>query len=74
MAFEHGHMTAGQVAERTIRDYEKNKLYSISQFTGKLYWLLKRFSPSIYHGTLAFAMRKGYSEKLGLFLARIGMM
>jgi len=37
LAFEHGHMTAGQVAERTIRDYEKNKLYSISQFTGKLY-------------------------------------
>ena len=73
-AFEHGRMTAERVAERTIRDCEKNKLYSIPQLTGKLYWILKRFSPGMYHGTLAFAMRRGYGEKLGLFLARIGMM
>lgn len=73
-AFEHGRMTAEQVAERTIRDYERNKLYSVPQMTGKLYWLLKRFSPSLYHGTLAYMMRKGYGEKLGLFLARVGMM
>jgi NAD(P)-dependent dehydrogenase (short-subunit alcohol dehydrogenase family) len=73
-AFEHGRMTAEQVAERTIRDYEKDKLYSVPQMTGKLYWLLKRFSPSLYHWTLAYMMRKGYGEKLGLFLARIGMM
>jgi NAD(P)-dependent dehydrogenase (short-subunit alcohol dehydrogenase family) len=73
-AFEHGRMTAEQVAEKTIRAYEKNKLYSIPQITGKLYWILKRFSPGLFHGTLAYAMRKGYGEKLGLFLARIGMM
>lgn len=73
-AFEHGRLSADDVAERTIRAFEKNKLYVIPQFTGKLYWVLKRCSPSIFYGTIAYMMRKGYGEKMGLFLARIGMM
>lgn len=73
-AFEHGRLTAEDVAEKTIRAYEKNKLYVIPQFTGKLYWVLKRFSPSLFYGAIAFATKRGYGDKLGLFLAKIGMM
>jgi len=73
-AFEHGRLTAEEVAEKTIRAYEKNKLYVIPQFTGKYYWILKRLSPSIFYGVISYAVKKGYSEKLALFLARIGMM
>ncbi len=73
-AFEHGRLTAEEVAERTIRAYEKNRLYVIPQFTGKLYWVLKRFSPSLFYGAISLAVKKGYGEKLGLFLTRIGMM
>jgi len=73
-AFEHGRLTAEEVAERTIRAYEKNKLYIIPQFTGKFYWVLKRLSPALFYGAISFATKRGYSEKLGIFLAKIGMM
>jgi NAD(P)-dependent dehydrogenase (short-subunit alcohol dehydrogenase family) len=73
-AFEHGRMSAEEVAQRTIRAFEKNRLYVIPQFTGKLYWILKRCAPSTFYGVLYYTMQKGYGEKLALFLARIGMM
>lgn len=73
-AFEHGRLSAEEVAERTIRAYEKNKLYVIPQITGKFYWILKRLSPSIFYGAISYAMKKGYGERLCLFLTRIGMM
>jgi NAD(P)-dependent dehydrogenase (short-subunit alcohol dehydrogenase family) len=73
-AFEHGRMNAEEVAEKTIRAFEKNKLYVIPQFTGKYYWVLKRLSPSIFYGVISYAVKKGYSEKLALFLTRVGMM
>ena len=73
-AFEHGRLSAEEVAERTIRAYEKNKLYVIPQFSGKYYWILKRLSPSFFYGMISYAVKKGYGEKLALFLTRIGMM
>jgi NAD(P)-dependent dehydrogenase (short-subunit alcohol dehydrogenase family) len=73
-AFEHGRLSAEEVAERTIRAYEKNKLYVIPQFSGKYYWILKRLSPSFFYGMISCAVKKGYGEKLALFLTRIGMM
>jgi len=47
-AFEHGCLSADEVAERTIKAFEKNKLYVIPQFSGKYYWILKRLSPSFF--------------------------
>lgn len=73
-AFEHGRLSADGVAEKTIRAYEKNKLFVIPQFTGKYYWVLKRLSPSIFYGVISYFVKKGYGEKLALFLTRIGMM
>jgi NAD(P)-dependent dehydrogenase (short-subunit alcohol dehydrogenase family) len=73
-AFEHGRLSAEEVAERTIRAFEKNKLYVIPQFTGKYYWVMKRLSPSFFYGLISYAVKKGYGEKLALFLTRIGMM
>ncbi len=73
-AFEHGRLNAEEVAEKTIRAYKKNKLYVIPQITGKFYWILKRCAPSIFYGVISYAMKKGYGEKLALFLTRIGMM
>jgi NAD(P)-dependent dehydrogenase (short-subunit alcohol dehydrogenase family) len=73
-AFKHSRMNAEKVAEKTLRAYEKNSLYVIPQFTGKYYWILKRLSPSIFYGVISYAMKKGYGEKMILFLTRIGMM
>ena len=73
-AFENGRLSAEEVAERTIRAYEKNRLYVIPQFSGKYYWVLKRLSPRIFYGAISYAVKKGYGEKLGMLMARLGMM
>jgi NAD(P)-dependent dehydrogenase (short-subunit alcohol dehydrogenase family) len=73
-AFEHGRMSAKKIAEMTIKAYEKNQLYLIPQIAGKFYWLLKRLSPGLFYRVIAFAMGTRYSERLALFLTRIGMM
>ncbi|MBN1363627.1 MAG: SDR family NAD(P)-dependent oxidoreductase [Syntrophaceae bacterium] len=73
-AFEHGRLTAEEVAEKTIRSYEKNKLYVIPQFIGKYYWVLKRLSPSIFYGVISYVVKKGYGEKMALLMTRIRMM
>ena len=73
-AFEHGRLSAKQIAEMTIKAYEKNQLYLIPQFNGKVFWILKRLSPSLFYRAIAFTMSKSYGERLALFMTRIGLM
>jgi NAD(P)-dependent dehydrogenase (short-subunit alcohol dehydrogenase family) len=73
-AFDHGRLSAEQVAERTVRAFEKNRLYVIPQWTGKMYWILKRMAPSLFYDTMAFAIRKSFGEKAALLLTRVGLM
>jgi NAD(P)-dependent dehydrogenase (short-subunit alcohol dehydrogenase family) len=73
-AFEHGRLSAKQIAEMTIKAYEKNQLYLIPQFNGKVFWILKRLSPGLFYRAIAFAMSKSYGERLALFMTRIGLM
>jgi NAD(P)-dependent dehydrogenase (short-subunit alcohol dehydrogenase family) len=73
-AFEHGRLSAKQIAEMTIKAYEKNQLYLIPQFNGKVFWILKRLSPGLFYRAIAFTMSKSYGERLALFMTRIGLM
>jgi NAD(P)-dependent dehydrogenase (short-subunit alcohol dehydrogenase family) len=73
-AFEHGRMSADEIAEKTLKAYENNRLYLIPQFTGKLFWILKRLSPGLFYGSIAFAMKRGFGERLAMLMTRIGMM
>jgi len=73
-AFEHGRLSAREVAERTVRAFEKNRLYEIPQWTGKMYWILKRLAPSLFYDVMAFAIRRSFGEKAALLLTRVGLM
>ena len=73
-AFDHGRLSAQEVAEKTLRAFEKNRLYVIPQWTGRMYWILKRLAPSLFYETMAFAIRKSYGEKAALLLTRVGLM
>mgnify|MGYP000893298393 CR=1 FL=1 len=73
-AFDHGRMNAREVAERTVKAFEKNRLYVIPQWTGRMYWVLKRLAPSLFYDTMAFAIRKGFGEKAALLMTRAGLM
>jgi NAD(P)-dependent dehydrogenase (short-subunit alcohol dehydrogenase family) len=73
-AFEHGRLSAEQIAEMAIKAYEKNRLYLIPQFTGKIFWILKRLSPEIFYRAMEFTMSRSYGERLALFMTRIGLM
>lgn len=71
--FRHARMTAEQVAEAVIRAVEKKRLYVVPQLSGRLFWLIKRMKPGLYHGTLAFFNRDTVGRRLLLWMARKGL-
>lgn len=72
--FEHGRMTAEQVAESAIRAVEKDRLYCVPQASGKLLWFHKRMCPSSYYSQTAFLHRRGWARPLFLWLGRHGLL
>jgi len=62
------------VAEAAVKAVEKRKLYVIPQASGKVFWMIKRMSPGLFHGTLAFLNRTEIGRKLLLFMARMGLL
>jgi NAD(P)-dependent dehydrogenase (short-subunit alcohol dehydrogenase family) len=72
-AFQNGRLTAEQIADMTLKAVRKNRLYLVPQASGKLMWLMKRFSPGLFYGSMAFIMRRQFHEKLFLLLARMGL-
>ncbi|MCX5860485.1 MAG: SDR family NAD(P)-dependent oxidoreductase [Proteobacteria bacterium] len=72
-AFQFSRITSEEVARRIIRAVEKGKFYVIPMLSGKVSWMLKRLSPSIFYGTLAFFSRRGWLMPMALRLARWGM-
>ena len=44
----HAFVTSDQVAQKTLNNLDKNKLYTIPQPDAKLFWVLKRASPVLY--------------------------
>jgi len=73
-AFEYARMSADEVAEAVVKAVEKRKLYVIPQASGKVFWMIKRMSPGLFHGTLAFLNRTEIGRKLLLFMARMGLL
>lgn len=71
--FQYARMTPDEVAAAVVRGVEKRRLYVVPQFSGKLFWFLKRMRPGIYHGTLAFFNRDEIGRRLLLWMARKGL-
>lgn len=72
--FEHARMTADEVAAKAVRAVEKGKLYCIPQGTGKLFWGVKRISPSLFSRTTSFINRTPVARPFYMLLARYGLL
>jgi NAD(P)-dependent dehydrogenase (short-subunit alcohol dehydrogenase family) len=72
-AFQVGH-SADVIAKKLIRAVEKNKLYVVPMTYGKMLWLNKRLTPSLYYNLSAWLNRHGWLKPLYLKLARGGVL
>jgi NAD(P)-dependent dehydrogenase (short-subunit alcohol dehydrogenase family) len=72
--FDHARMTADEVAAKAIKAVEKNKLYCVPQGTGKLFWRIKRLSPSLFSGVMSFINTTPVARPFYMLLARFGIL
>jgi len=73
IAFENG-LSAEVVAKRVVKAVLRNKCYVLPMFFGKLLWLNKRLTPSLYYNLTAWLNRRGWMKPLYLKLARWGIL
>lgn len=73
-AFENARMSAEEVAEKALRAVEKERLYCIPQFSGRLYWALKRAAPGPFYRVLGWANRMPWGRTLLLKMAKWGLL
>jgi NAD(P)-dependent dehydrogenase (short-subunit alcohol dehydrogenase family) len=71
--FDHGHLSAADIAKCVMKAMDKNKLYVIPGFNAKLFWFNKRMAPEFFYRFVAFTMKNKFGEKLFMFLARHGL-
>ncbi len=72
-AFENARMSAGEIARRTLRAVERNRLYVFPQFSAKLTHVTKRISPRAHHALLGLMCKSGLVRFVATRLARGGM-
>lgn len=72
-AFENARMTSEDIAEMTVRAYERNRLYVIPQRSARLYSFLKRMSPTMYFKASAFLNSTDSGKNLMYYAARLGL-
>ncbi len=72
--FNCARMTSDEVAAAAVKAVEKGKLYCVPMLSGKLHWILKRISPTLYYRQYAFLARRDWLNPLGFWLGRKGLM
>jgi NAD(P)-dependent dehydrogenase (short-subunit alcohol dehydrogenase family) len=72
-AFQKGY-SAEKIAKKLIKAMAKNKLYWVPMVYGKILWLNKRLTPSLYYNLQAFLNRHGLLKPLFLRLSRWGIL
>jgi NAD(P)-dependent dehydrogenase (short-subunit alcohol dehydrogenase family) len=72
-AFQVGH-SADRIARKLIKAIEKNKLYAVPMFFGRMLWLNKRLTPNLYYNLTAWLNRRGWMKPLYLMLSRRGVL
>jgi NAD(P)-dependent dehydrogenase (short-subunit alcohol dehydrogenase family) len=74
VAFNNARMTADEVAEAAIKAVEKRKLYVVPQASGKVFWMIKRMNPGLFHSSLGFLNHTGIGRDVFVWLAKKGLM
>ena len=72
-AFLVGH-SAEVMAKKLIKAVEQDKLFVVPMIYGKLLWLNKRLTPSLYYNLSAWLNRHGWLKPMYLKLARWGVL
>lgn len=71
--FDNARMDSSQIAERIIKGIKRRKLYVVPQPQAKLIWLMKRFTPTLFHVNMAVANKAGLAKPLVMWMARHGL-
>lgn len=66
-------VTADEVAEKTLRAVDRNRLYVAPQFTARWAWRLKRVNPGAFCSAFAAGYRAPFCRPVAMFFARRGM-
>lgn len=72
-AFDNARMTSEDIAELTVKAYEKNRLYVVPQASAKMQWFFKRLSPASYYENFARLNKSDMFRRVVLVLARLGL-
>ncbi|PKN44242.1 MAG: short chain dehydrogenase [Deltaproteobacteria bacterium HGW-Deltaproteobacteria-17] len=71
--FAHAKMDAAEIARRTVKAIKRRRLYLVPQPSAKLVWMMKRMTPGIFYGNLAFYNKAGLARPLVLWMAKHGL-
>jgi len=71
--FDYARMDAGRIAQKTLKGLKRRKLYVVPQPQAKLIWLMKRFTPTLFHVNMAVANKAGLAKPLVMWMARHGL-
>lgn len=72
--FDHARMSSEEVAAKAIRAVEKNKMYCIPQLSGKVFWRVRRLSPSSFINLFAFVHKTPLAKPFYMLMARLGLL
>jgi len=73
-ALENSRITPGDVAEKTMKAVEKNRLYVVPGISLQLSWLNSRYLPGFFYKAMAFLTRRGLDKPAFMYAARKGYM
>ncbi|MBN1472737.1 MAG: SDR family NAD(P)-dependent oxidoreductase [Syntrophaceae bacterium] len=74
VGFKSTRMGADGVAEAGLRAVEKNKLYCVPHFFGRLYWRLKRLQPELFYAVIAWLNCRKWGKDFMLWMDRKGLL
>jgi NAD(P)-dependent dehydrogenase (short-subunit alcohol dehydrogenase family) len=72
-AMEASRITPADIAARTVRAVERNRLYVIPALPLQMSWLNARLAPSLFYGLSAALERRGLLRPIYMYMARKGL-
>jgi NAD(P)-dependent dehydrogenase (short-subunit alcohol dehydrogenase family) len=73
-ALDNSRITPEDIAERTLKAVERNRLYVVPGIPLRISWLNSRNVPSLFYGVMAFLTRRGLDKPVFMYAARKGYM
>ncbi len=62
--FDKSRASVDDISRDVLKAIEKNKMYVITQWDGKILWFFKRICPSLFYSVLSWGYKKNIFEKI----------